>query len=208
MSDGSWMFIALWTCHISWSFQLFQSQLSSLGRPYSPVHHASQLSNLCHLCFVHELSLSYLFLFFQAELNILRWHSPGFGGLYGAPVVMGVPTTQSNFSGSFHCWYHDRMCETMLISKHMQPCMLRHSVVSDSATSWTVVHQAPLSMRFSRQEYWSGLPFPPPGDLPDPGIKSKSPALQVDSLPLSHIGSPYLSTVFSYFTWGSVGHVL
>ena len=40
------------------------------------------------------------------------------------------------------------------------------------ATPWTVAHQAPLSKRFSRQEYWSGVPFPPPGDLPDPGINS------------------------------------
>ena len=45
------------------------------------------------------------------------------------------------------------------------------SVVSDSATALTVAHQAPLSMGFSRQEYWSGLPFPSPKDLPDPGIK-------------------------------------
>ena len=49
-------------------------------------------------------------------------------------------------------------------------------------TSWIVACQAPLSMEFSRQEYWSGLPFPP-GDLPDPGIEPRSPALQVDSLP-------------------------
>ena len=47
-------------------------------------------------------------------------------------------------------------------------------------TSWTVACQAPLSMEFSRQEYWSGLPFPSPGDLPNPGIKTRSPALQVD----------------------------
>jgi len=59
--------------------------------------------------------------------------------------------------------------------------------VSNSfATPWTVAHQAPLSMEFSRQEYWSGLPFPPPGDFPDPGIKPVSPAWQADSLPLSH----------------------
>ena len=44
-------------------------------------------------------------------------------------------------------------------------------------TPWTVAHQAPLSMRFSRQEYWSGLPFPSPGDLPDPRIEPMSPAL-------------------------------
>ena len=60
------------------------------------------------------------------------------------------------------------------------------------ATLWTVALQAPLSMRFSRQEYWSGLPFPPPGDLPNPGIQPRSPAspaLQADSLPLSYHGS-------------------
>ena len=49
-----------------------------------------------------------------------------------------------------------------------------------------VAHQAPPSMEFSRQEYWSGLPFPPPGDPPDSGIEPMSPALQVDSSPLSH----------------------
>ena len=48
---------------------------------------------------------------------------------------------------------------------------------------WTVALQAPLSMGFSRQESWSGLPFPSPEDLPDPGIEPESPALQADSLP-------------------------
>ena len=51
------------------------------------------------------------------------------------------------------------------------------------ATLWAVARQAPLSMGFSRQEYWSGLPFPPPGDFPDPGIERMSPALQADALP-------------------------
>ena len=62
------------------------------------------------------------------------------------------------------------------------------SLVSKSCptlvTSWTVACQAPLSMRFPRQGYWSGLPFPSPGDLPDnPGIEPGSPALQVEALP-------------------------
>ena len=53
-----------------------------------------------------------------------------------------------------------------------------HSVVSDSfATPWTVAHQVPLSVGFSSQEYWSGVPFPPPGDLPNPGIEPTSSAL-------------------------------
>ena len=50
------------------------------------------------------------------------------------------------------------------------------------ATSWTVAYQAPLSMGFSRQECWTGLPFPSPGDLPGPGIKPGFPALQADAL--------------------------
>ena len=57
------------------------------------------------------------------------------------------------------------------------------SVVSNSsATPWTVARQAPLSVKFSRQEYWSGLPFPSPGNLRHPGIKPGSPASQADSL--------------------------
>ena len=57
-------------------------------------------------------------------------------------------------------------------------------------TPWAAAHQAPVSMEVSRQEYWSGLLFPPPGDLPHPGIKPGSPALQADSSLLSHPGSP------------------
>ena len=57
-----------------------------------------------------------------------------------------------------------------------------------SSSLWTVALQAPLSMKFSRQESWSELPFPPPGDLPNPGIKPVF--QQVDSLPLSRLGSP------------------
>ena len=65
--------------------------------------------------------------------------------------------------------------------------------MSDSfVTLQTVARQAPLSMGLPRQEYWSGFPFPPLEDLPDPGIKPMSPTLQVDSLPLSHLGSPML----------------
>ena len=70
------------------------------------------------------------------------------------------------------------------------------SVMSDSVTPWTVPHQASLSMRFSRQKYWSGLPFPSSGHLLDPGTEPESPvspALQVVSLPLSHLGSPMFS---------------
>ena len=58
------------------------------------------------------------------------------------------------------------------------------------ATPWTVAHQAPLSVGFSRQEYWSRLPCPSPGDLPNPGIEPRSPTLQVDSLSSEPPGKP------------------
>ena len=63
---------------------------------------------------------------------------------------------------------------------HMR--VLTPSVVSDFGTPWTVACQAPLSIGFSRQEYWSGLPLPSPGDLPNPGTEPGSPALHADSL--------------------------
>ena len=66
-------------------------------------------------------------------------------------------------------------------------CMLTHVWLFE--TPCAVPCQAPLSMGFSRQEYWNGLPFPSPWDLLNPGIEPMSPALQADSLPLSHLGS-------------------
>ena len=67
------------------------------------------------------------------------------------------------------------------------------SCVQLFVTPWTVARQAPLSMEFSRQEYWSGLPFPTPGDLPDPVVEPASlmsPELQADSLPSEPLGKP------------------
>ena len=57
-------------------------------------------------------------------------------------------------------------------------------------TPWTIAYQSPQSMEFSRQEYWSGLPFSSPGDLPDPGIEPGSPTLQADALPSEPLGKP------------------
>ena len=71
----------------------------------------------------------------------------------------------------------------------------RFSCVQLFATPWTVARQASLSMDFSRQEYWSGLLFPFPGDLPDPGIEPGSPALQVDFLPAEQPGKPYINSM-------------
>ena len=69
---------------------------------------------------------------------------------------------------------------------------------------WTAAHQAPPSMELSRQEYWSGLPFPSPGDLPNLGIKPRSPALQADALHLSHQGIQECS---NYCTIAFISHI-
>ena len=61
-------------------------------------------------------------------------------------------------------------------------------------TPWTIAHEAPPSMEFSRQAYWSRLPFPSPGDLPDPGIKPLSPTLRTDALPSEPPGNPSIYT--------------
>ena len=70
-------------------------------------------------------------------------------------------------------------------------CVFSRQVMSDLfVTPWTIACQAPLSMEFSRQEYWSELPFHSPGDLPDPGVKPRSPTLQADSLLSEPPGKP------------------
>ena len=68
-------------------------------------------------------------------------------------------------------------------SEETRPCMTHPSPKGSSSSPWTMARLVPLSMGFSKQEYWSGLLFPSPGDLPDPGIKPGSLALQADSLP-------------------------
>ena len=85
---------------------------------------------------------------------------------------------------------------------HLESCAVCNAcLVAQSCltlvTSQAVVRQASLSMGFSRQEYWSGLPFPSPGELPNPGIKPRSPALQADSLPTELQGKPHRKLQFS-----------
>ena len=83
------------------------------------------------------------------------------------------------------------------------------------ATPWTVAYKAPLSLEFSRQEYWSRLPFPSPGDLPHPGIEPGSPALQADALPSEPPGKPikddncqYKDTPLIHVTWKNFKNIL
>ena len=92
-------------------------------------------------------------------------------------------------------------CEFMLLNQtwvcspaHNKASLLTQGCDGSESCSvvspWTVARQAALSMGFSRQEYWSGLPFPSPGNLPNPGTEPRSPALQVDSLPSEPPGKP------------------
>ena len=69
-------------------------------------------------------------------------------------------------------------------------CVLVVQLFPTFCDPWTAAHQAPLCMGFSRREHWSGLPFPPPGDLPDPGIEPGSPALKMDALQSELLGKP------------------
>ena len=88
-----------------------------------------------------------------------------------------------------------RSREAICVCTHVHIILFSHQVVSNIFVSlWPVARQAPLSMGFLRQQYWSGLPFPSPGDLPDPGIKPESLALPMDSLPLNHQGSLHMYT--------------
>ena len=106
-----------------------------------------------------------------------------------------MPLTSTLFKGQLYTHIYIHMYTYMYIHVSTWPeaplLLFSRSVVSDSfATPWTVDHQAPLSMGFSRKEYWSGLPFPSPGDLSDPGIEPHLLQHQACSLPLSRLGSP------------------
>ena len=118
---------------------------------------------------------------------------------------------------AWFCYSSSEACESMhaFYSGLQAPfavktsmCLYVLSCVWLFVTPWTVAHQAPLSMGFSRQEYWNGLPFPTPGDLPDPGVKPTfpaAPALQLDSLPLSHQASWTFIKLFGLNCFISLG---
>ena len=89
---------------------------------------------------------------------------------------------------------------TTIITKHEFYAQLP-SHVWLFVTPWTVAHQAPLSMGYLRQEYWSQLPFPSPGDLPDPVIEPESPTLAGRFFTLSHMASPYFIPWLEVYTF-------
>ena len=104
----------------------------------------------------------------------------------------------------FHNIVNKVMMSTLTISIK-KSCLLKVKFISRVrlfATPWTVACQAPLSTGFSRQEYWSGLPFPSPGCLPNPGIEAMFPTLQADSLPSEPPRNPYMqSTSWKMLDW-------
>ena len=100
---------------------------------------------------------------------------------------------QATVQGGAKCWTWLKWLSThahVLLNQMKWSEMNSLSCIWLFATPWTVAYRAPPSMAFSRQEYWSGLPFPSPGDLPDPGIKPRSPELQADALPSEPPGKP------------------
>ena len=94
----------------------------------------------------------------------------------------------------------DFMSATPISASNSQPCAQSLSCAQLLETSWTVARQAPLSMGFPRQEYWSGLPFPPPGNLPSLGIEPESPASPelADSLPWSQNTLQLISSICDF----------
>ena len=137
---------------------------------------------LAGLCLFWRLQGTLSFLVFSGFQRL-----PAFLGLWSLPPSKPAVTGQVSLPlhPSDHCLHH------LLLDSQSSASLLHFqgfspSFVPDSATPWAVACQALLSMGFSRQEYWSGLPSPSPGNLPDPGIKQLSPvspALQAHSLP-------------------------
>ena len=109
-------------------------------------------------------------------------------GLWALPACPTSPGGQHKGPGPLHSGCHHSLFDVVVVftfNSFRCVCVCvcdSHSTMSDSVIPWIVARQAPLSMGFSRQEYWSGLPFPSPGDLPHPEIKPGFPALQADSL--------------------------
>ena len=104
-----------------------------------------------------------------------------------APLICTQLISQS-MDTRLHTSKYSFYCKTPKVKVKGKVKSLSH--VRLFATLWTIAHQAPLSTGFSRQEYWSGLPFPSPGDLPNPGIEPRSPSLQADALTSEPLGKP------------------
>ena len=133
-----------------------------------------------------------------SNVTILRWDLL-LQILYSPPLPMALHAAAKLWK------YMSLWLSSLFFPFSLQLCCVQSlCCVQLLATLWTVTLQAALSMGFPRQEYWSGLPFPPTGALPHPGIEPVSPALQADSLPAEPSGKPsiylfiYLSVFFFF----------
>ena len=112
----------------------------------------------------------------------------------------------------FSCCLHDAECVCVCVRERALVFLLERKKVKSLsrfrlfATPWAVAYQPPPSMGFSGQEYWSGLPFPSPGDLPNPGMEPRSPALQADTLTAELPGKPqhYIDDTKIQRTWNLI----
>ena len=105
-------------------------------------------------------------------------------GLWALPACPASPGWHHKGPGHLHGGCHHSLFDVVVFTFNSFRCVcVSHSVMPNYIIPWIVAYQAPLSMGFSRQEHWRQLPFPSPRDLPHPGIKPRSPALQADSLP-------------------------
>ena len=179
---ASWSIIFLWPQEFSpflWSLWLFQHPKAFSSSIFLWKSDVSQglswaLIPLClHTSWASAAaSLSPVRTF---QMHTMCSPSLAFSHLFSTVVLeIGCQTWRHNEPA----WLHK--CHTSEKQKKVKVKSLSH--VRLFATPWSVARQAPPSMGFSRQEYWSGLPFPSPGDLPDPGIEPGSPALQADAL--------------------------
>ena len=178
---------------------------NEVNQPYIQIHplpfwilsrsgHHSPLSRVpCTVCYTeccHELSISHM------VSTVYMW----------VPVSPHFPPEYPYICSSHLCLYFcfaNKIIYTIFIdstyeSKVKVKLLSRVRLFS---TPWTVAYQAPPSMGFSRQEYWSGLPFSSPRDLPDPGIKPSSPALQTDTLPSEPLGKLWVNIQYLFFSF-------
>ena len=136
--------------------------------------------------------------------NVLAWRIPGTGKPGGLPSMgshrvghdWSWLSSSSSSSSTRASSYFSFLTRKMKVSLHA--CIPSHfSHIRLFATLWTIAHQTPLSMGFSRREYWSRFPYPPPGDLPDPGIEPMSLCLQHWQLGSSPLAAGKASSVFT-----------
>ena len=155
-----------------------------------PLRQIRKISNSLIFCIIVSQPLHYQH--FDPHNSLLLGYLMNFRSLSIMPglyvwYARSIPQPSYDKQKHFQALHNIPWGKNHLHQKFLHVCMLnRFSLAQLFATPWTVAHRGPLSMGFSRQGYWSGLRCTSPGDFPDPEIKSTSPALQVDSLPLSH----------------------